>query len=348
MKKGFTLVELIGVMVILGLMVLVGVPAMTRTLRNTNEDEYNRALTDLYLATENYIEVNRSNFPTLNEAGGEVYISLNELKNAGYLRANITNPKTEKVFDYKNAVRVFRNLDGTLDYEYNTNYYGVDGYASDGLIVQFDALNNSGIGKYNANTDTWKDLSGNDKDGVIYNATWNSNNLSFDGDNDYIDMGNKLNDLFKSSMTLELVIKFDQNSDRAIILGNYDNSNSINIEQLTTSKARIYYNSGTIDSHTSDGFHELGLLENYSYLLNKDTNTFYFYKNSEKNLQRTISAFAENYDFPNAKIGKDNRLAPGNTYLEGEIYAIRIYNRALTEAEISHNYEVDKLRFNMN
>ena len=31
-------------------------------------------------------------------------------------------------------------------------------------------------------------------------------------------------------------------------------------------------------------------------------------------------------------------------YLEGEIYAIRIYNRALTEAEISHNYEVDKLR----
>ena len=121
MKKGFTLVELIGVMVILGLMVLVGVPAMTRTLRNTNEDEYNRALTDLYLATENYIEVNRTNFPTLNEAGGETYISLNELKNAGYLRANITNPKTEKVFDYTKAVRVFRNLDGTLDYEYNIN-----------------------------------------------------------------------------------------------------------------------------------------------------------------------------------------------------------------------------------
>ena len=31
--------------------------------------------------------------------------------------------------------------------------------------------------------------------------------------------------------------------------------------------------------------------------------------------------------------------------LKGKIYSIRVYNRALTQDEINHNYMVDKVRF---
>lgn len=33
--------------------------------------------------------------------------------------------------------------------------------------------------------------------------------------------------------------------------------------------------------------------------------------------------------------------------LNGEIYSIRVYNRALTQEEINQNYEIDKIRFNI-
>ena len=34
-------------------------------------------------------------------------------------------------------------------------------------------------------------------------------------------------------------------------------------------------------------------------------------------------------------------------YFNGEIYSIRVYNRALTEDEILHNYNYDKEKFNL-
>ena len=37
----------------------------------------------------------------------------------------------------------------------------------------------------------------------------------------------------------------------------------------------------------------------------------------------------------------------GGWRFAGEICAIRIYNRALTEEEIKHNYEIDKIRFGL-
>ena len=36
------------------------------------------------------------------------------------------------------------------------------------------------------------------------------------------------------------------------------------------------------------------------------------------------------------------------TYLNGKIYSVRIYNRALTDKEIEQNYQRDKNRFNIN
>ena len=37
----------------------------------------------------------------------------------------------------------------------------------------------------------------------------------------------------------------------------------------------------------------------------------------------------------------------GAYYFQGEIYSIRVYNRALTEEEVLHNYLYDKQTFNI-
>ena len=33
--------------------------------------------------------------------------------------------------------------------------------------------------------------------------------------------------------------------------------------------------------------------------------------------------------------------------LQGEMYCVRLYNRALMDEEIAHNYAIDKARFNL-
>ena len=55
MKKGFTLVEMIGIIVILSVILLVAVPATLRTIQNSNEKRNESFRDDLKLATESYI-----------------------------------------------------------------------------------------------------------------------------------------------------------------------------------------------------------------------------------------------------------------------------------------------------
>lgn len=45
--------------------------------------------------------------------------------------------------------------------------------------------------------------------------------------------------------------------------------------------------------------------------------------------------------------GRANLNKPYQKQLDGNIYRVLIYNRALTADEIAHNYEVDKARFNL-
>ena len=50
-----------------------------------------------------------------------------------------------------------------------------------------------------------------------------------------------------------------------------------------------------------------------------------------------------NYNF---YIGGD-AFVPEEYTLQGRVFGLRIYNRALAEAEIAHNYAVDKERFKL-
>lgn len=53
-----------------------------------------------------------------------------------------------------------------------------DGYVTDGLVLYYDAINNTGSG-HSSSTTTWKDLSGNGNDGTVTGGTWTGNTLNF-------------------------------------------------------------------------------------------------------------------------------------------------------------------------
>ena len=54
MKKGFTLVELLGVISIMAVILLLSVPAVTNILKKATESEYYSFEENVFLATEAY------------------------------------------------------------------------------------------------------------------------------------------------------------------------------------------------------------------------------------------------------------------------------------------------------
>ena len=100
-KRGFTLIELLGVLVILSVLSLITVPIIDRSLNTgrdnlskTQEEQLKKALKDYYSSTtELRREINKMN------DGQKECKSLNELKSAGFLPADIKNPKTNEAYD---------------------------------------------------------------------------------------------------------------------------------------------------------------------------------------------------------------------------------------------------------
>ena len=54
-QKGFTLIEIIGVVVILSLLLILTVPSLTKTLKRNEQNKYNDYIDNLKIAAENYV-----------------------------------------------------------------------------------------------------------------------------------------------------------------------------------------------------------------------------------------------------------------------------------------------------
>ncbi|MFV0250233.1 MAG: glycine-rich protein [Bacilli bacterium] len=119
-KKGFTLIELIGVMIILSVMIIITVPAITSLLKKSSENEYQSFLDDLFLATEAYIQSDFADYSVLDTVGSEAYVNVSVLMDNNFIRSTINNPNTEQNLgsERTNTVIVTRNEDMTLGYEY--------------------------------------------------------------------------------------------------------------------------------------------------------------------------------------------------------------------------------------
>ena len=111
MKKGFTLVEILGVIVILSLIAIISYTGIVSMNRNYKEKEFEDYKKSLYMATETYININKI------EINDTVYVTVSELFDGSYIDKVVENPKTEKE-EHNAKVKITKDNAGVLVFEY--------------------------------------------------------------------------------------------------------------------------------------------------------------------------------------------------------------------------------------
>lgn len=134
-KQGFTLVELLGVLLILSLLLVIVVPVVSSIMKNSkakaNEDQKNLIVESAKL----WVADNSS---SLSDVTGDTYeISLEALKSGGYLKAEEIKDLESKVSLSKACVIVTTN-ENSYGYEFNDECYSY----TNGMAIYYNARTN--------------------------------------------------------------------------------------------------------------------------------------------------------------------------------------------------------------
>ena len=125
-RNGFTLVELLAVIVVIALISLLAMPPLVNQLSKTKEDSKNAGFELIYLAASQYLEdnknLNRELCSNINSCSPDVYcVTLGSMVNDGKLKAPIKNTVTGAQYKLTDAVRVSYYGPGKYRYEFVTD-----------------------------------------------------------------------------------------------------------------------------------------------------------------------------------------------------------------------------------
>ena len=91
-KKGFTLIELIGTIVILSLTLLILIPNVTRSIKSGTTKADEQTKTSIELAAKNWASDHKGDLPK-NKDGSKI-VAVTELQSQGYLDDDLKLPST--------------------------------------------------------------------------------------------------------------------------------------------------------------------------------------------------------------------------------------------------------------
>ena len=146
MKKGFTLIEMIGAIILLGTLSLLIIPIVNKNIKQSKEKLYIAQIEEIKLATEKWAYKNMDMLPK--DEGKVVEVTLLELKKSGDLPLDIRDPRTNTLISNQTTVQIIytNNM-----YEYIVNDYSdsndvnIDKYAPtivlNGNSVEYVTLN---------------------------------------------------------------------------------------------------------------------------------------------------------------------------------------------------------------
>lgn len=115
MKKGFTLIELMAVIFILGVVMTIAVVAVDKTIKDNKENLYQIQISNIEQAARTWGDVHITLLPDENNEA--ISIPLLVLKQDGLLDKEYKNPKNEKLF--------FDNMYIDISYENGAYIYNV-------------------------------------------------------------------------------------------------------------------------------------------------------------------------------------------------------------------------------
>lgn len=119
MKKGFTLIEVLAVIVVIGIIAAIGVPAISEGLKTNSENALKVQKERIIDAAKDWSLENLALLPE--EDDGECKVKLSELKK-GYISINVKNPDTGNILSDESYV-IITNNNG--DYSYEVKIYDI-------------------------------------------------------------------------------------------------------------------------------------------------------------------------------------------------------------------------------
>ena len=112
-NKGFTLLELMGVIALLGIIALIAIPAIDETLNNskdklskTQENQIIKGAKDYFVEHPNELPCNDEEHDVDNSCSLMVQKTIKELQDGGYLPLDIVDPKKSELYSPASYVEV--------------------------------------------------------------------------------------------------------------------------------------------------------------------------------------------------------------------------------------------------
>src|SRR5574344_219000 len=111
-KKGVTLVELLAVISILAIILFIGVPTISKVIKDNKEKAYDIQISSFLGSVKIWATDNVRNLPV---SGSASEVTLAQLENQAYVAKDVKNPLTGSAFDTTMSFCV-RNINGEYDY----------------------------------------------------------------------------------------------------------------------------------------------------------------------------------------------------------------------------------------
>lgn len=108
-NKGFTLVEVLGVVIILALLALILVPKANSIIKTNKTKSCNSVLSTIQSSAENYFQIHYSNINNEINTIGYADVSIGSLIDNGLLDKDINNPVTSEPISRDSIVRISNN-----------------------------------------------------------------------------------------------------------------------------------------------------------------------------------------------------------------------------------------------
>lgn len=331
-QKGFTLIEIIGVVTILSLILIVAVPSLTKTLKRNEEKKYNDYIENLNIAAENYA-VNKLKKGQFFEDGKDYnYISLGQLIDDGYIKDTIKNPENNKILARDSRIKVSKKVDGTFEYDVQEYYNNTSDYNNSNLIIHYDAV------EYNPNN-VFKSLTNEIDYDYSSRGQWTEDGIYFDK-NKPSNIKQKLNNEYSTD---KITVSFNVESLDELGTGGSDytfvvqllNGNYHTVRTACRKNVCLFYGSGKDAVFVPKT--QIKSNKNYTITFVQDGLAIRkIYINGI--LEQAISNLSlSNIVYNNVTISPDIYNLKLNNAL--------VYNRVLSDSEIQELYQLDKERF---
>ena len=221
------------------------------------------------------------------------------------------------------------------------------GYVRDGLLLHLDGIYNT-WGGHDPGATEWYDLSGSGNSAEVVDGMWSASSLTPNG-SCVVEMAGK------NTYSYEIICRYINGSTDSLIGIMDENSNRIGlapIGRFNDDSIRVGFASG----NTSGSYVETGLT--IQALAVRPHSIVGAFEGPAASASRTLSVYVDGglietasrsviSDQNAAKINIGRDLRWGGFGGANEVFAVRVYGRALTAGEVAHNYAIDKRRFGL-